>query len=133
MIFNGDQDIELWLGDRGRKAALLIASRSALRLIPKLAEIEPAEEFINTAFRCASVTWATLLFPAQVSDSQGLAAARDAHRFSIGQSLALNKRYPNLSTLPDVFAYAASTSASTFGPAADSYAAATVSLASIYD
>jgi hypothetical protein len=71
--FSSPEDIARWLADKPRDAAVVLAARAVLRVIP-LAPSLPIETPLR-AFRCAQAAWAVAAYPGQAATLRPAAQA----------------------------------------------------------
>lgn len=112
-------DLESWLSTKPLEWSQVIALRSALRVLPLVAEFHPykalsdaqkADLYLAT-FRAIHSCWAVLRYPRRVSASYALQASRASSRI-IGQAATITGA-PDLARVP----YAASDAAHSVGQA----------------
>jgi hypothetical protein len=83
--FASPEDIARWLADKPRDAAVVLAARVALRVIPLAGTLHSDRQIdaVLGAFRCAQAAWAVAAYPGQAaSAAAGAASHDDALRFA---------------------------------------------------
>ncbi len=123
------EEFETWLVDKPREWAVVLAARSALRVLPLLAQFEsleaenPRTKSILTVFRSAALPWVVARF---AGGSQFIAYARSASAAASGFRARLNR-----GTRIGSAAYVASTAAAVVYSDSGYLSAASVTIESV--